>query len=184
MSSLEFNKIVGAVLLAGIVAMATGFAADLLVRPKATEHATAGVPEQEAAVEEAAAPAEEAAAPAEEAPSIAALLAGADPAAGKDLAKRCASCHTFVKDGAKKVGPNLWDIVGAKPALVAEFAYSPAIAGLTEPWGYEQLDKFLASPKTYAPGTKMTFAGMKKAEDRAALIAYLRTLSDSPKPLP
>jgi cytochrome c len=177
MSSFEINKIVGAILLAGIIAMVTGFIADLLVRPTAVEHAAVSVPAQQAA-------AVEALAPAEEAPPIATLLAGADPAAGEALAKRCATCHTFVKGGAKKVGPNLWDIVGAKPAHMAEFAYSPAITGLTEPWDYEQLDKFLASPKAYAPGTKMSFAGMKKIEERAAVIAYLRTLSDSPRPLP
>jgi cytochrome c len=115
---------------------------------------------------------------------IADLLKAADPAAGEKVAAKCKACHSFDKGGAKKVGPNLWDIVGAKPAHSPDFTYSEAIKGLGKEWTYEELDKFLSAPKQYAPGTKMQFAGVKDAQDRAALIAYLRTLSDSPKPLP
>lgn len=116
--------------------------------------------------------------------SIADLLKTADAAAGQKVAKKCAACHSFDQGGPNKVGPNLWDIVGAKQAHAPDFAYSDAIKKLGGEWSYDELDKYLASPKTYAPGTKMAFAGLKKPEDRAALIAYLRTLSDSPKPLP
>jgi cytochrome c len=116
--------------------------------------------------------------------SIADLLKTADPAAGKQVAKKCTACHSFDKGGPNKVGPNLWDIVGAKQAHAPDFSYTDAIKNLGGQWTYEELDKYLTSPKTYAPGTKMSFAGVKKAEDRAALIAYLRTLSDTPKPLP
>lgn len=112
------------------------------------------------------------------------LLKTADAEAGKQVAKKCTACHSFDKGGANKVGPNLWDIVGAKQAHMEDFAYSDAIKNLGGEWSYEALDQYLTSPKTYAPGTKMAFAGLKKPEDRAALIAYLRTLSDSPKPLP
>ena len=112
------------------------------------------------------------------------LLKAADPAAGQKVAAKCKACHDFSKGGPNKVGPNLWDIVGAKHAHAAGFNYSDAIKGLSGDWTYENLDKFLAAPKGYAPGTKMAFPGLKKPEERAALIAYLRTLSDSPKPLP
>ncbi|MGH6931615.1 MAG: c-type cytochrome [Dongiaceae bacterium] len=116
--------------------------------------------------------------------SIAELLKTADAAAGKQVAKKCTACHSFDKGGPNKVGPNLWDIVGAKQARAADYSYTDAIRNLGGEWTYEDLDMYLTSPKTFAPGTKMAFAGVKKPEDRAALIAFLRTLSDSPKPLP
>jgi len=134
----------------------------------------------------------ETAAPAPAAPTAAApaggalgdLLRTADAAAGGKVAAKCKACHDFSNGGKSKVGPPLWDIVGASQARTAGFAYSGAMKGLGKQWTYEELDKFLNGPKNYAPGTKMVFAGIKKPEDRAALIAYLRSLSDTPKPLP
>ena len=112
------------------------------------------------------------------------LLKAADPAAGEKVAGKCKACHDLSKGGPNKIGPNLWDIVGAKQAHLDNFSYSDAVKGLGGQWTYENLDKFLTKPKDYAPGTKMAFPGLPKPEDRAAVIAYLRTLSDSPKPLP
>ena len=112
------------------------------------------------------------------------LLKAADAAAGEKIATKCKACHDFAKGGPNKIGPNLWDIVGAKQAHLDNFSYSDAVKGLGGQWTYENLDKFLTAPKAYAPGTKMAFPGLKKPEERAALLAYLRTLSDSPKPLP
>lgn len=178
MSSLELNKIAGAVLVAGLVALVSGILANMLVQPEPVQHAAVAVPEGEGAAEEPAAPAEEAEQP------IALLLASADPADGENVAKRCAACHTFEQGGAAKVGPNLWNIVGAPHAHMEGFAYSDAIKNLEGDWDFEALNAFLTSPKTYAPGTKMSFAGIKKPEERADLLAYLRTLSDSPAPLP
>ena len=104
---------------------------------------------------------------------------------GETVAKKCAACHNFEKGGPNKVGPNLWDIVGAKHAHKDDYSYSDAIKGMADKeWSYADLDAFLTAPKAYAPGTKMTFPGIKKPEDRAAVITYLRSLSDSPKPLP
>jgi cytochrome c len=126
-------------------------------------------------------------APAPDAPiePIAPLLASADVTAGAAAAKKCAACHGFDKGGANKVGPNLWDVVGGKHAHSATFAYSDALKKMADQdWSYEELNKFLANPKAYAPGTKMSFAGIKKAEERAQIIAYMRSLSDAPKPLP
>jgi cytochrome c len=115
---------------------------------------------------------------------VAELVKAADPAAGEKVAAKCKACHSFEKGGPNKVGPNLWDIVGAKQAHLDNFKYSDAIKGLGGQWTYDELDKYLTSPREYAPGTKMVFPGIKKPEDRAAVIAYLRTLSDSPQPLP
>ena len=113
-----------------------------------------------------------------------ALLASADAGDGKKIFKKCKACHTADKGGAHKVGPNLWNVVGRAKAGAAGYKFSGVLAGLGGAWTFADLDAFLAKPKAFAPGTKMTFNGVKKAADRAAVIAYLRSLSDSPKPLP
>lgn len=111
------------------------------------------------------------------------LLAAADAAKGESAAKKCIACHTFTKGGAKKIGPNLWGVVG-KDVASADFEYSEPLKKVEGNWDYAALDKFLLSPKKFAPGTKMSFGGVKKTEQRADLIAYLRSLADSPIPLP
>ena len=173
-SSLEMNKIVGAVLLGGMVALVSGLLADRLVGTSHEEGASGG---GEAMVASAPAP-EQAVEP------VSPLLAAADPAAGEKIAQKCAQCHSFGKGEPAKVGPNLWGIVNNKHGHMPGFAYSQAIASIDKPWSYEELNHFIANPKVYAPGTKMTFAGLPKVEERAAVIAYLRTLADTPAPLP
>ncbi|MCH7693275.1 MAG: cytochrome c family protein [Proteobacteria bacterium] len=116
--------------------------------------------------------------------TVAALLAAADAGDGKKVFKKCKACHTADKGGAHKVGPNLWDVVGRAKAGAAGYRFSGVLAGLGGAWTFADLDAFLAKPRAFAPGTKMTFRGVRKAADRAAVIAYLRSLSDSPKPLP
>ncbi|WP_119301720.1 c-type cytochrome [Dongia deserti] len=114
-----------------------------------------------------------------------AMIANADPAAGEKVAAKCKACHDLTSAAKSKVGPPLWDIVGRKHAAVEGFAYSDAMKGMADkPWNFEELDHFLAKPKEYAPGTKMAFPGLPKAEDRAALLRWLRDQSDSPVPLP
>lgn len=169
-SSLEFNKIAAAVLTAGIVASLSGWIARELVHPHPLEKNAYVVP----GVEKTTTP-EEKGAPAGPEP-ITPLLASANPEAGKEVAKKCAACHTFDKGGANKVGPNLFGIVGAKHGHMESFSYSQAIAGMPGDWDPESLNKFLYKPQAYAKGTKMTFAGLPKAEDRANVIAYLMTL--------
>lgn len=112
------------------------------------------------------------------------LFAKADPAKGQTLAKVCATCHGFDKGGANKVGPNLYGVVGRAKAEAAGFAYSDALKGKGGKWSFEDLNAFITSPKTFAPGTKMGYAGETDAGKRADIIAYLRSLSDSPVPLP
>jgi len=134
------------------------------------------------AVTEKAAPTETASAPA--AGEALALLASADAERGVKLFKKCKACHTTEDGGKSKIGPNLWDVLGRAKGGLSGFKYSDAITGLGGDWSYGDLDGFLASPKGFAKGTKMSFSGLKKPADRAAMILYLRSLSGSPKPLP
>ena len=119
---------------------------------------------------------------------IATLLASADATAGETVFKKCASCHTSEKGGPNKVGPNLWDVVNRPIASHEGFSYSAGMTTFSEGhkilWDYDHLSFFLESPKKHVPGTAMGFAGLKKEDERANLIAYLRTLSDSPAALP
>jgi cytochrome c len=127
---------------------------------------------------------QEAAAPGDSGGDIMALIAAADPAHGQTVAKKCLTCHSFEQGGPAKVGPNLWNVVGGPHAHMEGFKYSEAMKSSGGTWDYAALDQYLLNPKAYIPGNRMTFPGIKKAEDRAAVIAYLRTLSDNPVPLP
>jgi cytochrome c2 len=124
------------------------------------------------------------AAPAGAGSGVVALLAHADAAAGEKDAKKCAACHNFKEGGPAKIGPPLWGVVGRDIASVEDFSYSAALAGKEGAWGYQNLDAFLTEPRGWVPGTKMAFAGIKKPEERADVILYLRSLSDEPAPLP
>jgi cytochrome c len=152
--------------------------ADALVVPR-----TAGAEKIAFAESKAATPA---AAPATAAPpqDFKTLLAAATPDAGAKVFRKCAACHAAEKGAKHKVGPALWDVVGRLPGKAEGFNYSAAMAKVGKEWTFDTLDAFLKSPKDYAPGNKMTFIGLPDAAERAAAIAYLRTLSDSPKPLP
>jgi cytochrome c len=114
-----------------------------------------------------------------------ALLASADPAAGEKVFGKCKACHNAEKGGPNQVGPNLWGVIGRPIASHEGFSYSQALAAHSGgTWTYDELNTYLTSPKSWAPGTKMTFPGLSKPEERANVIAYLRSKSDSPPPLP
>ena len=139
----------------------------------------------------AAAEATDASATAEAAPAavpIADLMASADPVKGETLFKKCASCHSAEKGAGNKVGPNLYGVVGRPIAHVADFGYSTAMKAFSqdgkEVWNFDHLNGFLTAPKKYVKGTAMGFAGDKKDDERANIIAYLNTKSDSPLPMP
>ncbi len=122
-----------------------------------------------------------------EAVSIAVLLQSADVERGKNVFKRCAACHTADKGGANKIGPHLWDVVNRQAAEVSDFSYSAPMKEFGAEgnhWDFDHLDHFLKAPKAYIKGTAMGFAGLKKDNERADLIAYLATLADTPVALP
>jgi cytochrome c len=180
--SLEFNKVAGAFLGTLTFVMGVGFVAELIFEQEPPEK-----PGFEVAAAEGEAQAEGGGEEAAAVEPIAVRLAAADPAKGEGVAKACATCHDLSSANTNKAGPGLWNIVGRKPAGHEGFAYSPAMVEYSNThaeWNWENLDHFLASPKAEVPGTKMGYAGVKKPDDRASLIAYLRTLSDSPLPLP
>jgi len=119
---------------------------------------------------------------------IAKLLASADAAKGETVFKKCASCHTGDSGGPNKVGPNLYDVVNRPIASHEGFSYSAGMKDFSKggevKWDYDHLSYFIEAPKKHVPGTAMGFAGIKKETERADLIAYLRTLSANPAPLP
>jgi len=112
------------------------------------------------------------------------LLASASLEKGEKLFKKCSSCHNYEKDSANKVGPNLWNLINRPKANVDGFAYSKALAEYGGEWSYEELAEFLYKPKKFVKGTKMNFAGLKKVQDRANIVLFLREQAENPVPLP
>jgi cytochrome c len=179
MDSFELNKILGAVLGTCLFLVTLNIAAGALF--------AAPTPEKPGYAIAVAEPAEHgggAAAPAAPAEPIEALLQKASLEKGEASAKKCAACHTFDKGGPNRVGPNLWGIVDRPRASHEGFNYSAAMKAKGGKWDFEELNKFIANPKGYIPGTAMGFAGIPKDSERADVIDYLRTLSDNPVPLP
>ena len=182
MDSFELNKIFGAILGTLLFVMGVGFLAEAIYHPIEGRGPGYALPAAEEAGH-----GDEAEAPVEAVTPLPVLLASADAAQGLSAAKKCTSCHNFGEGQDNKSGPLLWDVVGRPEGSHAGFAYSDALLahnGAGDVWSYENLDAFLAAPKVYAPGTKMTFAGIKDPVERANVLAYLQTLSASPVPFP
>jgi cytochrome c len=172
MSSFEWNKIIASVLTAMIVAMAAGILSSQIVRPKHLERAVYLPPGAEGGAPHGAAPAQTAAIE-----PIEPAMAKADPAKGQALSKPCLQCHTFDKGGANKIGPNLFGIMAENIAAVPKYQFSPALAAhKSEKWDPDKLNIWLLRPQEFAKGTKMSFPGIPKVQDRADVVAYLQSL--------
>ena len=173
----NFNTIAGCVLASALFAMVVGKVSNAVVHPHKLDKPALAVPDVAPAAATGAAPVE--------LPPIGPKIASGNVDAGKALfQKQCFTCHTADKGGANKVGPNLWDIVGRKKASHAGFSYSSALQAKGGEWSYEDINHMIFKPAAYVKGTKMAYAGLAKEQDRADMEAYLRSLSDSPKPLP
>jgi cytochrome c len=180
MDSFEWNKIVGAVLGTLLFVVVVRLATEAIFEvpmPAKPGYIVQGVP----AASTSGAPAQ----PAEEPlPDFGTVLAKADLAKGQQVSQRCQQCHDLTRGGPDKIGPNLWGVVGRPRASRSSFSYSSAMSSSHAPWTFEALFRYLKSPQAIVPGTKMSFAGLPSAQDRIDLIAWLRTQSDSPVPIP
>jgi cytochrome c len=176
MSSLEFNKIAGAVLATGLLVLGLKNVGSELFKTEAPEKPGLMIAVAEAQTADAGTAA---------VVPLPVLLAKADVSKGMAGSKACAACHNFEKGGANKVGPHLWDVVGRKVGSAEGFVYSDGFKAMGDKaWDLEMLDAWLKAPKEYIKGTKMAYAGIRNDQDRANMVAYLNSLSDAPKPLP
>jgi cytochrome c len=181
MDSFELNKIIGAILGTLLFVMGVGFLAEAIYHPAEAGPGYALPAPEEG---EGGDGGDEPAAPVV---SIGTLLASADPVAGEASAKKCQACHDLSSASTNKTGPGLYDVVERVIGSHPGFSYSEVMAGHQakgEVWSYDNLNHFLTAPKAFAPGTKMSFAGVKDDKERANIIAFLSTLSASPKPFP
>jgi cytochrome c len=181
MSDLTFNKIAGGVLAAGLVIFGLRELTTIAFEKEPPEKAGYAVAIQEAT---------DAGPAAEVAPDWGTvLLDPANAVSGQAVSAKCASCHTFTQGGANGTGPNLYGTLGKAPAAHSGFAYSAAFTGFAagKTWTFDEMDAFLKAPQKHVPGTKMTFIGLKKQEERVAMIAYLQSLGSTlaiPAPRP
>ena len=183
MDGFEFNKIAGAILATLLFILGTNKLLGAVYAPEIPAKKSYVV---EGVVEEGAQTAQ-AAAPAEPEKPFAALMASADPEKGKKVTAQCISCHSFEKGGPNKTGPNLYGVIGSPYAHKDDYSYSDAFKaehGKGRVWSMEDLFNYLKDPKAAVPGNKMAFAGLKRPEQRADVVAYLRTMNDNPPPLP
>ncbi len=169
----RFNTIAGWVLFAGIVLLGASVVTGEVFhggRPDTMGYPIEGVEVEGQAVEEG--------------PPLAALLAQADLAAGEQAFRKCTACHNIEPGGAHQLGPALYGSMGNPIAGHAGFNYSDALRGHGGTWGWEEMDAWIANPRRFAPGNKMTFAGIANPQERANLMVFMNTRDNAPLPLP
>ena len=178
MDSFEINKILAAILMVALLVIGIGKISNVIFhveKPKTPGYAV-DVEETE--------PVNLVSEKVEEKIDIATLMAKGDAVSGEKVFKKCAACHSIVKDGANKIGPALYNVVGRKVGGVSDYKYSKALTEYGKEWTFEELNGFLLKPTKWIKGTKMAYAGLRKEEDRASVIKYLNQNSDSPLSLP
>ena len=115
--------------------------------------------------------------------NIMTIFASTNASEGAKIFKKCAACHSIVQDGGNKIGPALWGVLGRKAGSISNYKYSKAMTAHAKPWSFEEMNGFLIKPKDWVKGTKMSFAGLKNAKERAAVILYMNANTDSPLPV-
>ena len=181
MDSFEINKIIAAVLLAALIIIGIGKFADYLFfvdKPEQSAYKVEGLEPTKTASQVSETVEEKVEV------DIKALLAMGDLAHGEKVFKKCSACHQIASDGKNMIGPNLWSVIGRTAGSVSDYKYSKAMIAYAKEWSFEEMNSYLIKPQAYIKGTKMAFAGLRKEKDRASVILYMNSKSDSPKPLP
>ena len=174
MNSFEINKIIAAIILTIVIVLGVNKLADVIYYVKAPKDNTYKIvaePEEISKDDTVKAGGDN---------NISARLALGNIDHGKMIFKKCAACHSASKGGGNKIGPALWGIIGRDAASIQGYSYSKALIAMGGKWGFEEMNGFLIKPSAYVKGTKMAFAGLKKEKDRASVILYMNSKSDSP----
>ena len=179
MDSFEINKIVAAVLMVALLVIGIGKLSDVIFHVEKPEKPGYSVEVKTMTAESITTSSSE-----PDKIDIAALMAMGDIAHGEKVFKKCAACHSIVKDGKNAIGPALYNVVGRKIGAIEDYKYSKALVAYDKNWTFEELNGFLIKPAKWIKGTKMDYAGLRKEKDRASVIKYLNENSDSPLALP
>ena len=182
MDSFEINKIIAAVLLTALIIIGIGKFTDILFhveKPKESAYKIEGL---EVVATNASADSSEA--KVVQAVDIKALLAMGDLAHGEKVFKKCTACHQIAAGGKNMIGPKLWGVIGRTSGSVNDYKYSKAMIAHAKKWSFEEMNSYLIKPQAHIKGTKMAFAGLRKEKDRASVILYMNSKSNSPKTLP
>ena len=179
MDSFELNKIIAAILMVALLIIGIGKLSNVIFhveKPKTPGYAVE--------VEQVTSSSQQSTEITEEKIDIAVLMSMGDIATGEKVFKKCAACHSIVKDGKNNIGPALYNVVGRKVGAIDNYKYSSALSEYGKEWTFEELNGYLIRPAKWIKGTKMAFAGLRKEKDRASVILYLNKNSDNPLPLP
>ena len=179
MDSFEINKIVAAILMVALLIIGISKISDIVFHVEKPE-----TPGYKVELDQPAINSTLATEAVEVKFDIAALMSMGDVASGEKIFKKCAACHSIVKDGKNNIGPALYNVVGRKVGSVSDYKYSKALLKYDKSWTFEELNGYLLKPSKWIKGTKMAFAGLRKEKDRASVILYMNSKSNNPKPLP
>ena len=180
MDSFEINKIVAAVLMVALLVIGIGKLSNIIFHVDKPEKPGYVVEVDEVSTDIK----QKISDTTEEKIDIAALMAMGDIATGEKVFKKCAACHSIVKDGKNNIGPALYNVVGRQVGSINDYKYSKALSEYNKEWTVEELNGYLIKPAKWIKGTKMAFAGLRKEKDRASVIKYLNQNSDNPIQLP
>ena len=169
MDSFELNKIIAAILMVALLVIGIGKLSNVIFHVEKPKKPGYVVEVEQAVLSDVTSSAEAS----EEKINIAALMAMGDLATGEKVFKKCAACHSIVKNGKNNIGPALYNVVGRKVGIISDYKYSKALSEYGKEWTFEELNGYLLKPAKWIKGTKMAFAGLRKEKDRASVIKYL-----------